>query len=448
MKKNVETAEQQLGWYMRNCALSPVARRLERVFLDRLEDLIGETHYPDLPKTKLRLVRLRKLRRELKTYSKPPYSKESFEQNALFARDEFGLDTIDTEILLLLLRYERNSYVEGFLDDVNRRLNSLSCALGALIGVEASEAHRRILPDGRLYSSGILSINEDCKASAGPCGFLQITPPLRKVVFRPYDSREEWAAAIFGLPLAPSLAWEDFEHLGSARDLVARVLTGARKIGAKGINLLLHGPVGTGKTEFCKTLAAKTGTLVWSVGEVDDQGGEPLRGERLASLRLAQCLLASRPDAIILFDEAEDVLEQPGAVFKIGRNGSKVHINRLLEQNTVPVIWTCNNVEFIDPAILRRMTLAIEIKTPNQPVRERIWRRVLKDKKLELDDGAVRRLSGRGCNDPMGTAIHWSRLIIYAEPIGAKPLCDVNTKSGAGWMRDSGVVYKAIADGL
>jgi hypothetical protein len=29
----------------------------------------------------------------------------SVEQNALFARDEFGLDTIDTEILLLLLRY-------------------------------------------------------------------------------------------------------------------------------------------------------------------------------------------------------------------------------------------------------------------------------------------------------------------------------------------------------
>lgn len=59
-----------------------------------------------------------------------------------------------------------------------------------------------------------------------------------------------------------------------------------------------------------------------------------------------------------------------------------------------------------------------------------------------------RLLRNRGCDDPTGTAIYWSRLIIHAEPIGAKPLCDVNTKSGAGWMRDGGVVYKAIADGL
>jgi transitional endoplasmic reticulum ATPase len=401
-KRTADTAEQQLGWYMRNCVLSPVAGRLESVLLERLKYLKGiydeEDDYPDLPKAKAHSIRLRKLRHALKGYSTPGGSKESFEQNALFARDEFGLDTIDTEILLLLLRYQRNSYVESFLDDVCNRLNSLSRALAALIGVDTREAHRRILPDGVLHSGGILSINDEAKGASGPGGYLQIAPPLRTIMFRPYNSREEWAAAMFGQPLAPSLAWEDFEHLGCARDLAARVLAGVGKSRAKGINLLLHGPVGTGKTEFCKTLAAKTGMAIWSIGEIDDNGGEPLRYERLASLRLAQRLLASRANSMVLFDEAEDLLEQPGGSFQMPmmeRPGSKVHINRVLEQNPVPVIWTCNNVEFIDPAILRRMTLAIEIKTPNQPVRARIWRRVLTDKKLDLDEAAVRRLSGR-----------------------------------------------------
>jgi transitional endoplasmic reticulum ATPase len=86
------------------------------------------------------------------------------------------------------------------------------------------------------------------------------------------------AMAIFGPPLTPKLAWEDFDHLGEERELAARVLAGAREQGASGINLLFHGPVGTGKTEFCKTLAAKCGLAIWSIGETDEQGGEPIRG--------------------------------------------------------------------------------------------------------------------------------------------------------------------------
>jgi hypothetical protein len=107
LKRLVEDFE--LGWYMRNCACSPVAGRLEIALLERLKYLKGthddEDDYRDLPKAKAHSIRFRKLHRALKGYSTPGGSNESFEQNALFARDEFGLDTIDTEILLLLLRY-------------------------------------------------------------------------------------------------------------------------------------------------------------------------------------------------------------------------------------------------------------------------------------------------------------------------------------------------------
>ena len=55
-------------------------------------------------------------------------------------------------------------------------------------------------------------------------------------MFRPYSCRQEWAMAIFGPPLTPKLAWEDFDHLGEERELAARVLVGAREQGASGIN--------------------------------------------------------------------------------------------------------------------------------------------------------------------------------------------------------------------
>ena len=401
MKELGDSTRQQLGWYVHNCVNSAVAGRLERILLERLKSLKGAANDEDdrdLSTVKSRRQQMRELRRILRDYSISPTSNESLEQNVLFARDEFGLDEIDSEILLLLLRYDRSSELESFFDEVTRHLNSVSRALATLIGIEPSEAHRRIIPEGALLSSGILTINEVGSYIGGHCGFLRIAPPLSKVMFRPYRSREEWSAAIFGPPLTPDLSWTDFDHVGVGRDLAARVLAGAGKRHANGINFLIHGPVGTGKTEFCKTLAAKAGMAIWSVGEADDSGGEPTRGERLVSLRLAQRLLAKRSNAMILFDEAEDLLEQPGSFAGIqlrDRTGSKVHVNRMFEQNPVPVLWTCNDVKLIDPSVLRRMTLAIEIKTPNQQVRASIWRRVLAKTSLELDGQSVQRLSSR-----------------------------------------------------
>lgn len=217
-------------------------------------------------------------------------------------------------------------------------------------------------------------------------------------MFRDFRSRSAWIAALAGPVLKPELAWDDFAHLGEAADLVRHVLIGAVRGRAKGIDILLHGPVGTGKTEFCKVLAAECGLSIRAVAEADENENEPERYERLASLKLLQRLLGARRNGVILFDEAEDLLEQPGAFFGAkfaGRNGSKVHINRLLEANPVPVLWTCNDVQNIDPAVLRRMTMAIEVKTPGEPARIRIWRRALSFAGVTLEDAAIARLAHR-----------------------------------------------------
>src|ERR1019366_2740422 len=115
---------------------------------------------------------------------------------------------------------------------------------------------------------------------------------------------------------------------------------------------------------------------------------------------LPQRVSAQRGDALILFDEAEDLLESAMSFSKPLARGSKVYVNRIIEQNSVPVLWTCNEVSDIDPAVLRRMMMAIEIKTPNQPVRARIWRRVLAEAEVTLEEDAVTRLSGRYAAPP------------------------------------------------
>lgn len=404
---------QQFGWYVRNCALSPAAGLLESAMLaqlGRLRDGMGrgaETHdsqdYASLDAKGLARHRA-EFKRVLKRFATMPSGDEDLERNALFARDEFGLDDIDAQLLLLLLRYERNSDLEQFADEVLQRLHGPAAAISALLGIDRREARRRIGAGGCLIESGLVCMNEgDLTAGlAGRSGYLQVAWPLRKVIHSSCASREEWVASLVGEPSATPLTWDDFEHLGSVRDLAARVMTGVGKAKAEGINFLIHGPVGTGKTEFAKALAARTGMSIWSVGETDEGGGEPLRGERLAALRLAQRLLSKRADALILLDEADDVLtaDTPSFGLGSGRDRSKVYVNRMIERNAIPVIWTCNDTSEIDAAVLRRMTLAVEIRTPSQPVRARIWRKVLDDTGLKLEADTTERLSRRYLTPP------------------------------------------------
>ena len=342
---------------------------------------------------------LEEIRKRLQPFAIRPVTIENLEANAAFAAHEFSLDAIELDILLFVLRYDRDSDLETFADAVVRRIESVSAAVSALIDADSKEVHRRLLSGSALMDSGILSLHTEGNGLAGANGYLRLAPSLRRPMHRPYGSRAEWIEAIVGQPLAPSLEWSDFQHLGSLPELTAAVLTGAAKQDARpretGINFLIYGPVGTGKTEFAKALAAATGYNIWSVGETDDDGDEPSRVERLNSLRIAQRLLSHRRRSLLLFDEAEDILSALGPSSGSSRGRSKVFLCRLLENSPIPVVWTCNELCFIDPAILRRMTLALEIKTPDAPVRQRIWTRALTRHRVTMPAEAIQRLAHR-----------------------------------------------------
>ena len=105
----------------------------------------------------------------------------------------------------------------------------------------------------------------------------------------------------------------------------------------------------TGKTEFCKVLAERLGASLYGVGKFDDKGDEPMRGERLPELRLAQRLLAGHGGSLLLFDEMEDLLSDPFPAWGLfgphsrmafRNTGSKVFMHRLLEAAPTPTLWT------------------------------------------------------------------------------------------------------------
>ena len=295
-----------------------------------------------------------------------------------------GLCSLDVAILELLLRCRMHPAMDELLDAVSgcvdntvQALNWRSRVLPCVLGVGGGSLRARLAADAPLVRTGLVWLGYD-----DDVGVVQRLGRLRLPASEPSDAFQ----VLWGAGRTTDLDWSDFEHLGQGRDDVAQILRGTAKCGAPGVNILLHGPCGTGKTEFCQVLAQYVGADLFAVGDAGRDGGEPCREERMADLRLARSLFGERPASVLLFDEADDVLSgadaSPLGLRRILRQGglrgySKVFVHRLLEETPVPTLWTTNSVEELDPAILRRMNFALELRQPSAQVRARIWSRQL-----------------------------------------------------------------------
>jgi SpoVK/Ycf46/Vps4 family AAA+-type ATPase len=192
---------------------------------------------------------------------------------------------------------------------------------------------------------------------------------LDRLLDRPVASPEDLLEIVVGPRQRARLALADFVGHEADVEFLARLLGGAVRHRAPGVNVLIHGPPGTGKTELARTLAECAGAQLFSVGEADEEGDEPNRWERVTALKLAHRMLGERGDAILLFDEMEDMIgdAQPGeGDWMRGRQGSKLWVNRMIETNPIPVVWTTNAIGNLDPAIVRRMSFVLHLGPPSR----------------------------------------------------------------------------------
>ena len=191
---------------------------------------------------------------------------------------------------------------------------------------------------------------------------------------------ERLIEALAGKRQVSTLSLGDFPAMRGDVDFVARLLAGAVETRAPGINVLLHGPPGVGKTELARALAAHVGAALFAVGEADSDGTEPRRHERVAALLRAQRALQRDERALLLFDELEDLIGDAkpvdGGKRFANRAGSKIFVNRMLETNGVPVIWTSNAIDNVDSAYLRRMSFVLKLDHPRGSERDRVLARM------------------------------------------------------------------------
>ncbi|CAJ0706106.1 AAA family ATPase [Ralstonia holmesii] len=290
--------------------------------------------------------------------------------------------------------------------------------LASLAGASTSEVAASLRPGSRLETLGLIEppLPENSVTDLGD--LMRISDRLLHVLLGDYASEADMMA-VFTRPAPPTtLSQSDYPHVETDARYLTALLENASLQRASGVNILLYGAPGTGKTELARVLARDAGCELYEVDCLDKDGNSLTGKDRYRSLQVSQAFLRGRPGAVLLFDEVEDVFPGPtrelmslfGHEEPRGSVNGKAWVNQTLEQNPVPVIWVSNSIRQIDPAYLRRFQFHLELKVPPPTVRESIIRKHLEG--LEVSDAFMAKLAARKTLTPaqIDSAARFARL--------------------------------------
>ena len=315
-------------------------------------------------------------------------------RNVVLLGELLNLDDVQQSVLAFAALSEQHPFVSDIMENMRTTsIDAIAKLLSVALRVRDSDIRRALRPDGALLLSRLVGIDAKVR---GPDLQLAMPPNLRSALFSPASSLDKLMSAFLEPAPRPKLKAEDFAHLKAETELLVSYLSNASAELHSGINILIYGVPGSGKTEYVRWLATRLDKRLYQVRATDDRG-EAINGhDRLAFFQVTQQFLQSS-EAIILFDEVEDVfpvgISAFGSLFSREPVAGKLFINRLLESNPIPAIWVCNEVSHIDKAYLRRFDFSFEMGIPPVAVRRDILTKYLRS--FSISAATIRQLSNQ-----------------------------------------------------
>lgn len=323
-------------------------------------------HRMEADSDRLLMARCAATLNRLESRAKPIRLPGTLRKNLDLLRQHFSFTGVECAVLAFAVLLRSDDTLYRVADSSSNSANA-PAALARVLGISESKIAKALEPDSALRRSNLIVASSGGDIARN----LQLRRGgLRKLAVRKLKSADELFEGILVTSPSPNLLPGDYTHLNPDFPTLCRFIADALAHERIGVNVLLHGAPGTGKSELVRVLARRLQVPLFDVADADEDCDSLQPGDRLARA-VASLFLLGRRRAILCFDEVE-ALFNDGSVF-FGKPSTaelqKSFFNRMLEQNQVPVFWIANSIRGIDPAFARRFDLIVNLETPPQSQR-------------------------------------------------------------------------------
>lgn len=320
-----------------------------------------------------------------------------FLQNLHTLKQELSLSDAEANLLLFLTVFEDHNALE-IVDKMKKASSPVKKAVGALssiFGVPERDFRFAFTQHSSLYKSGLMRCNRNSFLD-----FLEtfdIASSTKNNLFELNPNKDELCSPLMRLSKPAELKQSDFVGLEKDIQLCQQYLCEAVKSKRSGVNILVYGAPGTGKTQFVKVIAELAQLELLEVPS-QDYSFEPIDGiKRLQYAQQTSRITRAQP-FMLLFDEAEDTFS--GSMFSSSvASRHKAWVNEFLETNRVPTAWVSNDIVQMDAAVIRRFDIIINFDDIGASSRKQQFANVLSE---QVSDKLLQQMAA---HKPLTTAI-------------------------------------------